>query len=120
MAIRPPPDRLTLCSAAGSVLPRGKQPDVAAAWEVVSDNGYEQMVEALTLFRDCTCKYEYKKVQVGIGGQEVRRMGTWMVAQGGDGSTSFKVMQIAECELVGNLAAQTLRTPMGNTLTRTL
>lgn len=45
---------------------------------------------------DCTCVYRYCNVQRGVGGEDYRRMGTWMVAKRADGGLSFKVEGIPE------------------------
>eukprot|EP00667_Euglena_gracilis_P027224 EG_transcript_33423 len=115
---RYPLDAAAIRTVRGSVLPRGRRPDVTASWSMTRIDPRQHVEEALTLLQDCTCVYRYCNVQRGVGGEDYRRMGTWMVAKRADGGLSFKVEGIPEASIIGDLAGPTITSLRGNTLTR--
>jgi len=115
---RYPIDAKSIKTPRGSVLPRGQRPDVTAAWEIIKDEAQHQLVESLTLLQDATCVYRYRSVKLGSGGEDYRKMGTWMLAKKADGSMLFKVEGIPEAAMVSELAGSTLSSSRGHTLLR--
>eukprot|EP00668_Euglena_longa_P032802 GGOE01042254.1.p2 GENE.GGOE01042254.1~~GGOE01042254.1.p2 ORF type:complete len:199 (-),score=58.74 GGOE01042254.1:436-978(-) len=117
---RYPLDAPAIRTVRGSVLPQGRRPDITAAWGMTKDDARHHVEEALTLLQDCTCIYRFCNVQRGVGGEDYRKMGTWMVAKRADGGLSFKVEGIPEAAIVGDLAGPTIASLRGNTLTRSV